>query len=128
MRVVIFFIFLSTVFLYGGEHTSVKRADSSCIQYSLSQNAAISQQKFIDNSSLHNQVIEASDLDLVEESDDTDHTQDKFFLLKNTPTTKWYLTLSRFLILKEDFKGVKNVQTYFGYSQPIYIIQRVLRI
>ena len=128
MRVVIFFIFLSTVFLYGGEHTSVKRADSSCIQYSLAQNAAISQQKFIDNSSLHNQVIEASDLDLVEEIDDTDHTQDKFFPLKNTPTTKWYLTLSRFLILKEDFKGVKNVQTYFGYSQPIYIIQRVLRI
>jgi hypothetical protein len=73
-------------------------------------------------------VIEASDLDLVEESDDTDHTQDKFFPLKNTLSTKWYLTLSRFFILKEDVKGVKNVQTYFGYSQPIYIIQRVLRI
>jgi hypothetical protein len=128
MRVAIFFIFLSTVFLYGGEHTALKSADSCGVQYSLSQKTAISQQEFIDNAGLHNQVIEAFDLDLGEESYDTDHTQNQFFPLKSTTTTKWYLTLPRFFISKEDFKGVKNLHTYFGYSQPIYIIQRVLRI
>ncbi len=128
MRVIIFFIFFSTAFLYGGEHATAKRSDSCRAQYSFSKNGAISQQEFIDNSCSNSQIIEASDLDLGEESFDTDHSQNRFTPLKNTITIKWYLALSHFVILKEVFIATKNFQTYFGYSQPIYIIQRVLRI
>jgi len=128
MRVIIFFIFFSTVFLYGGEHAAVKRTDSCCTEYSFSKNVATSQQQFIDNSRSSSQIIEASDLDLGEESFGTDHSQNRFVPLKNTTTKKWYLTLSHFVILKEDFLAIKNFRSYFGYSQPIYIIQRVLRI
>ena len=126
MRATIFFIFLCSFFFCKGENLTVNRTHSCSTQNSLTQNHFIENQGLSDNSDQYNKIIE--DTDSGEDSLNSDNTSNKFTPLNFEATHKWYITNSNFFYLKDYLKGIKNFPSFFGYSQPIYIIIRVLRI
>lgn len=125
MRVSLFFILFCSVYLYGGEHS--QHMNPFRVHFSFSQELAklnqFSFQNFDDNNS-----IEETDLEILEEAPFANDTTNKFLELKYKSVANYLFTSNKFLIPKNEFKGIKNFQSFFGYSQPIYFSNRVLRI
>jgi hypothetical protein len=126
MRATIFLLFLCSFFICKGESSTLSRTQSCGAKLSLTQNYFIQNQGLTDNSDQFNKIIE--DTDTGEDNLNSDNDCTKFIPLHFEATQKWYSTKSNSFILKDDLKGTKNFQPFFGYSQPIYIIIRVLRI
>jgi hypothetical protein len=128
MRATIFFIFLCSFFFCKGENLTVNRTHPCSTQNSSTQKHFLENQGLGDSLDQYNKIIEVTDTDTGEDSLNSDNTSDKFVPLNFETNHKWYITNSNFFYLKNDLKVIKNFPSFFGYSQPIYIIIRVLRI
>jgi hypothetical protein len=126
MRATIFFIFLCSFFFCKGENSTLNRTQACSATLSFAQNHFIENQGLSDNSDQFNKIIE--DTDTCEDNLNSDSDSVTFIPLNFEATQKWYSRQSNFFVLKDNLKGTKNFQPFFGYSQPIYIIIRVLRI
>ncbi len=128
MRATIFFIFLCSLFLFNRTHVVINRAQSYCVCDSSSHNQNIDQPCSLGNLVDSNRIIEDSDFDSTEENNNKLDKSNKICTLNNSLVNQWELEFLGLVVLKSNFKGVKNFQPYFTYSQPLYILQRVLRI
>jgi hypothetical protein len=126
MRATIFLTFLCSFFFCKGENFTVNRAHSCSTQTSLTQTFFLQNQGLTGNDNQYNKISEESDT--AEDHVNSDDTSNKFAPLNLESTHKWYVTNSNFFYVKEKSKDIKNFQSFFGFSQPIYIIIRVLRI
>lgn len=128
MRATVFFIFLCSLFFLNGTHAVSNRAHSYCVCESLSHNQNIDQPcTSIGNLVDSNRIIEDFDFDPTEENNTIDKSN-KICLLSNSLVNQWQLDFLGLIVQKNNFKGFKNFKSYFTYSQPLYILQSVLRI
>jgi hypothetical protein len=65
---------------------------------------------------------------LLEESCSSDDAPNAFFSIKSADIKKTYPSFPTSVIIKDNCKGFRNFQFFYGYSQPIYISLGVLRI
>ena len=129
MRATVFFIFLCSLFLFTGTHAATNNpAHSHCVCESSSHNQNIEQPFSLGNSVDSNRIIEDSDLDTTEENTTDTDKSNKICTLSNSLVNQWELEFLGLIVQKNNFKGFKNFKSYFTYSQPLYILQRVLRI
>lgn len=128
MRATIFILFLSSFFCFGSGQAVQKRV--AIYSSFLAQDASSyqNQNDLVGNANLHAMVSSQTELFLVEESCNTDEAPQTFFALKSEFIKKNYALLVATIIVKDNAKGSRNFQSFYGYSQPIYISQRVLRI
>ena len=131
MRVLIFYIYLSFLLLFGGNYLYAERHHSST-NYSLTQNLEKKQQVKHRNSNHHSSLTESDDLDLDEEFQTSDKLNEggmnKLVAGKQSLSISWYLTFSSPLVFKDYSKNIKIFLPLCGQSNPIYITQSVLRI
>jgi hypothetical protein len=132
MRVFAFFVYLCFQLLSGGN--SVHAATNhSQICNALSQDLAKIEQVKLTTADHTSVLIELSDLVLEEDylsGDDylKDGSSGKFSVKKNNFLEKGYMAHSRQFILNYCSKHFNISQAFFGYSNPIYLTQRALRI
>lgn len=126
MRATIILIFLCSFFFCKGEIFTVNRAQSCGTCNSSTQTFFLETQGFTGHPNQYNKISEETDTS--EDTVNSEDTSNKLAPLNLESTHKWYVTNSNFFCLKEKLKDIKNFQSFFGYSQPIYIIIRVLRI
>jgi hypothetical protein len=131
MRAIVFFIYLSFHLLGGGHflHADTNHNNSNHIsQYNFTNKLRV---KLI-SQDFGGLVIEDADLDLDDEHASGDNTKfgvsDKFIFKKYSLLDRWYLTFSDQFSFDAPSECLKNFQPFSGYSNPIYIQQRVLRI
>jgi hypothetical protein len=120
-----FLLFLCSFFFCKGENFTVNRAQSCSTQNSLTQTFFLQNQGLTGTDNQYNKISEESDT--AEDHVNSDDTTNKFAPLNLESTHKWYVT-TQFLLFKEKSISIKKLSVFFGYSQPIYIIIRVLRI
>lgn len=131
MRAIVFFIFLCSLFLINGTHAASNPTHSQCVCESSSHNQNIEQSFSFSNSLDSNRIIEESDLDSTEENNNNNpnfNKSNKIASLSNGLVNQWEIEFLGEIVLKNNFKGFKNFESYTVYSQPLYILQRVLRI
>ncbi len=130
MRATVFFIFLCSLFLFNGTHAVINKAHLDSVCHCSSTNQNIEQPYSIGNSTDLNRFIEESDLDSTEENNIKSNLDksNKIASLSGNLVNQWEIEFLGLVILKNDFKGFKNFKPYFTYSQPLYILLRVLRI
>jgi hypothetical protein len=76
-------------------------------------------------------LLEDADIDLSEDhlsGHDEDGGTNEFFSLKYSLPGNWYLTFSLLPALCYHNRPLNTLPPYIGYSCPLYIAQRVLRI
>lgn len=127
MRATVFFIFLCSLFLFNGTHSISNRTHTYSERHCSSHNHSIEQSSSFGNLVDSNRIIEDSDIDSVEENNNI-YKPNKIVSLSNDLVKQWELEFLGLVVLKNNFKGFKNFKPYFTYSQPLYILQRVLRI
>ena len=128
MRTSLLILLFTSFFCFGSAnalHQSVESSSSF-----LAQNLGLHQKQNIvlSNTNLHTMIAAQAELFLVEESCNTDEAPQTFFPAKSDVLKKTYSLLVAAIIVKDNSKGFNNFQSYYGYSQPIYISQKVLRI
>lgn len=128
MRATVFFIFLCSLFLFNGTHSVINHTQSYCVCASSSHNQHIEQPCSLSNSVDSNRIIEDSDFDSTEENTNDIDKSNKICSLTNDLVNQWQLEFLGLVVLKNNFKGFKNFTPLHAYSQPLYILQRVLRI
>lgn len=128
MRATVFFIFLCSLFLFNGTHAATNPAHSHCVCESSSHNQNIEQPFSLGNSVDSNRIIEDTDFDSTEENTNDINKSNKICTLTNDLVNQWQLEFLGLIVLKNNFKGFKNFTPLHAYSQPLYILQRVLRI
>jgi hypothetical protein len=131
MRVVVFFLYLCFYLLSGGSSLhAATHSDRICI--SSSSHFVKNHQIKLTNSDQGTTLIEDVDLDLDEEyhcgDDVSDRTANKFFSENDSLLNRWYLPVSQRFLLNYHYKRYKIFPSFCGYSNPIYITQRVLRL
>ncbi len=131
MRVVVFFLYMCFHLLGGGSYLHAATHQSRICISSSSYLAKNHQIKF-KIADQGNTIIEDVDLDLDEEyhcgDDVSDRTPAKFFSENGSLLNRWYLPISQRFHLNYYRKRYKIFSSFFGYSNPIYITQRVLRL
>jgi hypothetical protein len=131
MRVIGFYITLCFFLLSGGKSLYANTYHNGAIN-SFIQNFPEKQQVKIFDAGKKNLVIESTDLNLDEEfnHDDNyhDRTGNKFLSKKYCFTDRLHLKVSPQITSKEYAQRIKIFAPFCGYSNPIYIRQRVLRI
>jgi hypothetical protein len=128
MRATVFFIFLCSLFLFNGTHSVINHAQPYCVCASSSHSQSIEQPCSLGNSVDTNRIFEDADFDSTEENNNNLDKSNKISSLTNDLVNQWQLEFLGLVILKNNFKGFKNFKSYFTYSQPLYILQSVLRI
>lgn len=128
MRATTIILFLSSFFCFGSGQVVHKSADFSSSFKMLTHRLNVEQHDFVGHSNWHASISVDNELVLLEESCNTDDAPHTFFSLKVAYFKKSYPSFPATIIIKDNCKGFKNFQSFYGYSQPIYISQRVLRI
>lgn len=130
MRATVFFIFLCSLFLFNRTHAVINKAHFYSVSDSSSHNQKFDQPCSLSNSTDSNRIIEESDLDSNEENNSNSNfnKSNKIVALNNGLVNQWEIEFLGEVVLKNSFKGFKNFEPYTIYSQPLYILQRVLRI
>tara|TARA_R110000868_G_scaffold314821_3_gene575746 strand:+ start:524 stop:910 length:387 start_codon:yes stop_codon:yes gene_type:complete len=128
MRASIIILFLSSFLCFGGTFKAPKRVDAHRSFVGLSNELNQDKNDQVGSSNFHAFITTDNELLLVEESCNTDDAPTTFFALKNAVAKKCYPSLTSTIIIKDNFRGFKSFRSFCGYSQPIYISQRVLRI
>jgi len=129
MRAIVFF-FSVFFFLLGGKNAAYAGMHGSHNSHLLKIGVAKSQSSVLTDKD-QNTLIEDSDVDMEEESHISDH-------VKNSVTQKFYTgkynltdyrhALTSLFVLNHYYNRFKIYSRFCGYSSPIYISQRVLRI
>lgn len=129
MRATVFFVFLCSLFLFNRTHAVINKAHFYSVSDFSSHNQKIEPYS-IGNSADLNRFIEESDLDSTEENNNNsnNNNSNKIGTLNNGLVNQWEMEFLGEVVLKNSFKGFKNFKPYTAYSQPLYILQRVLRI
>lgn len=128
MRVIAFFVYACIHLLGGVDHTVT---DKSQMSNTLSQILAADKQEKFTSYNHVSPTIDDADLDLDEDvSSDNAKAENpnKLFVSKHNSTTNWFVTFSSPSILNHYSKSFKSFPPFCGYSSPVYIRQRVLRI
>jgi hypothetical protein len=130
MRATVFFVFLCSLFLFNRTHAVINKAHFYSVSDSSSHNQKIDQPCSLSNSADWNRIIEESDLDSSEENNNNSNfnKSNKIVALSNGLVNQWEIEFLGEVVLQNSFKGFKNFKPYAAYSQPLYILQRVLRI
>ena len=128
MRATLFFILLSSLFLFNRTHAVINKAHFYSVSNCLSQKQIIVQPCSLDNSVDYNKIIEESDLDSSEDKNTEFQKTNKICSLNTNLVKQWEIEFLGLALLKNDSKGFKNCKPYTLYSNPIYILQGVLRI
>lgn len=128
MRVSILFLLFCSVWLYGGEHPSIYNAGHSHGLFLICQNEEIAKQIGLTSSAENDKIFDDSDLEISEEIQVLDTFAPNLFKLSNKFFNNNPLEISKLRISKDSQKRLKIFPSFFDYSQPIYISQRVLRI
>ncbi|RVT76520.1 hypothetical protein EOD40_08425 [Flavobacterium sufflavum] len=123
MRVTVFFIFLCSLFFSNRTHAVVNKAHFYSVCHSSSHNQNLDQSYSLDNSVDSNRIIEDSN----EDNTNFDKSN-KICSVSNDFANQWQLDFLGLTFFKNNFKGNKYFKPLHAYSQPIYILQRVLRI
>jgi len=123
MRTTIFFIFLCSLFLVNRTHVVINKARFYSVSNSSSHNQTLDRSYVLGSSIDSNTIIEDTD-------EDNSHIDkpSKLCSLTNDLANQWQLDFLSLVFFKNDFKGNKYFKPLDTYSQPIYILQRVLRI
>jgi len=123
MRTTIFFIFLCSLFLVNRTHAVINKARFYSVSHSSSHNQSLDRSYVLGSSIDSNRIIEDTD-------EDNTHIDksNKICSLTNDLVNQWQLEFLGLTFSKNDFKGNKYFKPLDAYSQPIYILQRVLRI
>jgi hypothetical protein len=128
MRASIIILFISSFFCFGSGQLVQKSTDSCrCYKASIDglnerQNDVVGRSNWYASISVYNEFV------LLEESCSTDDATNTFFGLKSADIKKSYPSFPTTVIIKDNCKGFRNFQSFYGYSQPIYISLGVLRI
>lgn len=130
MRATIIFIFLCPFFFFNGTHAVSNKAHFKSECQCTSHNQNLEQSLSLNHLTDSNQIIEESDLDSTEENNSNSNLNksNKIVLQNNGLVSQWEIEFLGEVVLKNSFKGFKNFKPYAAYSQPLYILQRVLRI
>lgn len=128
MRATVFFIFLCSLFFFNATPDAINKAHVYSVYHSSSHNPNIERSTSLGNLANSNRIIEDSDFDAAEENNTNIAKPNKFCSLSNNLVNQWELEFLGLVVLKNNLKGFKNFKPYFTYSQPLYILQRVLRI
>ncbi len=129
MRATVFFICLCPLFLFNRTHAVINKAHFYSVSNSSSHNQKFDQPCSVDNSNNSNTIIEESDLDSSEESNDLNlGTYNKICTLSHNLVNQWQIEFLGISSFNKNCIGFKHFESYFNYSQPLYILQRVLRI
>lgn len=131
MRAIVFYIYLCFLLLCGGNF-SYADTQHGVVNHSFTQHLPEKQQLKLSNPIKNSVVTEIADIDLDEEfhidDDHNDGTANKVLAENRSVLNNWYLTFSSQIIFKDYSKRIKIFAPFCGYSNPIYITQRVLRI
>jgi hypothetical protein len=127
MRVTIFFLYLFFYLQSGGNYVHAASHDNG-IYNSLTARLFNLDQVKIDRNSLDSIMINAGGFDIEEESSNGDSLKNKNFTEKFHVSKFWYQTFSCQCIINYCNNNFKNFAPFCGQSNPIYIIQQVLRI
>lgn len=128
MRATIIILFLSSFFCFGSGQSVPNSMDFSSSFKGHSQRMSAEHNNFLNQSTWSTFIALDNELVLLEESCSTDDVPHTFFSLKSAYFKKSYPSFPTTIIIKDNCIGFKNFQTVYGYSQPIYISQQVLRI
>lgn len=128
-KLVVLFVYLCLLLLGGGQYLNAgTHQDPFSTTHNLEKKHLV---KFTNQDS-GSSIIEDADLDLEEDGLNNSNLKDtdvnKFFYQKSNLLGKWYLTNSHLFIANYYYKRLKISVPFCGYSNPIYITQRVLRI
>ena len=132
MRASIFILLLCSL-LFGGRGLTLYAAEHPAkISHITSQKISKSHPvKFI-HKNKNSILLGENDIDLDEEFNNSDDLNDevgnKVFFQKSCLLDKWYLSFPSQVFLNDFSKSAKIFMHFCGYSNPIYILQRVLRI
>lgn len=130
MKATVIFIFLCSLFFLNGTHAVSNKAHFKSECQCSSHNQNLEQGLSLNNLRDSNRIIEESDLDSTEENNNNSNFNktNKIGALSNGLVNQWEMEFLGEVVLKNSFKGFKNFKPYTTYSQPLYILQRVLRI
>jgi hypothetical protein len=128
MRASLLILFFTSFFCFGSGYALHKKVESSSSFLAQNQVGNQKQNNEIGSANLHTMITAQAELFLVEESCNTDEAAHTFFPVKSDVLKKSYSLLVETIIVKDNSKGFNNFQSFYGYSQPIYISQKVLRI
>jgi len=131
MRVALFFINLCILLLCGGNSLHATPHDSH-IGYTATPTLSKNHQIKFFHKDQESNLIEDADTDLEEDyhfgTDNKDNYAKKYIVNSYLLLKVWYQELSGLTVEKTYFKRLKLFPPFCGYSSPIYIRQRVLRI
>lgn len=132
MRTIVFLVCFCSLLLGGGGHTAYAAGHTDKITPISTHNISKNRPVKFANKNSNTVLIEENDIDLDEEFHNSNELKngvaDKFFLEKSGLFNNWYLAFPRQVILKDYSKHIKIFTPSCGYSNPIYILQGVLRI
>lgn len=130
MRATIIFIFLCSLFFLNGTHAVSNKAHFKSECQCSSHNQNLEQALSLNHLTDSNRIIEESDLDSTEESNSNLNLEkpNKIVLLSHALVNQWEKDFLGLVIFKNNFQGIKDFKPCLNYSQPLYILQRVLRI
>ncbi|MDG2432070.1 hypothetical protein [Flavobacterium sp.] len=128
MRVYLIILLFASFFSFGNGQDAYKKTTLERFSVEQSPLANKVETDFLGKSSLHASITVESEYLIVEEIFNNDDVSNSFFSLKLSATKKNFPSLPVIVIIKDSAKGLKNEQPFYGYSQPIYISQQVLRI
>lgn len=128
MRASIIIAFLSSFLCFGSTPKAQKRVDAYRSFIGLAHEVNQENNDELGSSNLHATITADNELLLLEESCGNDDAPHTFFTLKSAVVKKCYPSQTATIIVKDNCRGFKSFQSFYGYSQPIYISQRVLRI
>jgi hypothetical protein len=131
MRVTVFFLYLFFYLQSGGNYIHAASHDN-VIYNSLTSSFLKSDLVKIDNTSSGSIMFNADGFDIEEEFSNSDSLKDKNlnknFTEKFGVLKIWYQTFSCQSVINHCNKNFKIFAPFCGQSNPIYIIQQVLRI
>jgi hypothetical protein len=130
MRVIAFFVYVFIHLFGGADHMATDNSQHHA-HHALTQILANDLQ---DKYTSYNHVvttIDDADLDLDEDVSSNNakaESSNKLPVGKSNFTNSWYIAFSSPSILNHYSKSFKSFPPFCGYSSPVYIRQRVLRI
>lgn len=128
MRVSLIILFLSSFFCFGSgqlvQKSTVFYRAYKVLTHGLNerQNDVAGRSNWYDTISVDTEFV------LLEESCSSDDAPNAFFGIKSADIKKTYPSFPTSVIIKDNCKGFRNFEFFYGYSQPIYISLGELRI
>lgn len=131
MRVALIFLHLCILLLGGGNNLHAATADNH-IGYTATSTLSKNHQIKFFHKDQDSNLIEDADTDLEEDyhfgTDNNDNYAKKYVVSSYLLPKIWYQEFSGLIVEKTYFKRLKLFPPFCGYSSPIYIRQRALRI